>query len=95
LGSGRSAGGVDADVFVMVTDVDGVYTGWGTPDQRQLEKVSPDELRAMDFAAGSMGPKVEAACRFVERTGARAAIGGLAQIEGIVDGHAGTQVVPA
>jgi carbamate kinase len=58
-----------------------------------LERVTPSELRAFDFAAGSMGPKVEAAIRFVERTGKRAAIGGLADIEAIVDGGAGTQVV--
>ena len=85
---------VDADVFVMVTDVDGVYADWGTPDQRRLEKVTPEELRAFDFVAGSMGPKVQAAVSFVERTGKRAAIGGLDQIVEIVDGHAGTQVVP-
>jgi len=86
---------VDADLFVMVTDVDGVYLDWGTEQQRRLERVTPAELRATGFAAGSMGPKVEAACRFVERTGKRAAIGGLGQIEQIVEGEAGTQVVPA
>jgi carbamate kinase len=86
---------VGADLFVMATDVDGVYAGWGTPEQRRLGRVTPAELRQMDFAAGSMGPKVEAATRFVERTGMRAAIGGLTQIEEIVAGDAGTQVVPA
>jgi carbamate kinase len=86
---------VEADAFVMVTDVDGVYVGWGTPDQRRLDRTTPEELRALDFAAGSMGPKVEAAVRFVERTGKRAAIGGLEQIVEIVAGTAGTQVVPA
>ncbi len=85
---------VEADVFVMVTDVDGVYVDWGTPDQRRIERVTPDELRAYDFAAGSMGPKVEAAARFVERTGKRAAIGGMEQVVDIVEGTAGTQVVP-
>jgi carbamate kinase len=84
---------VRADLFVMATDVDGVYTGWGTPEQRRLDRVTPAELRAMPFAAGSMGPKVDAAARFVEATGMRAAIGGLTDIEGIVDGSAGTQVV--
>jgi carbamate kinase len=86
---------VDADLFVMVTDVDGVYTGWGTTDQRKLDRTTPEELRGLDFAAGSMGPKVEAACTFVERTGGRSAIGGLQDIEEIVQGSAGTQVVPA
>jgi carbamate kinase len=84
---------VGADLFVMATDVDGIYTGWGTPEQRKLGRVTPGELRELPFAAGSMGPKVDAAARFVEATGKRAAIGGLAEIEAIVDGDAGTQVV--
>jgi carbamate kinase len=84
---------VGADLFVMATDVDGVYTGWGTPEQRRLGRVTPSELRKLAFAAGSMAPKVEAAARFVEGTGKQAAIGGLAEIEAIVDGSAGTQVV--
>jgi len=86
---------VDADLFVMATDVDGVYADWGTPKQRRLERVTPDELGASEFAAGSMGPKVKAAARFVEATGKRAAIGSLEQIEAIVNGDAGTQVVPS
>jgi carbamate kinase len=85
---------VEADLYIMVTDVDGVYVDWGTPEQRKLDRVTPSDLRGHDFAAGSMGPKVEAAIRFVENTGKRAAIGGLEQIEEIVDGSAGTQVVP-
>jgi carbamate kinase len=84
---------VGADLFVMATDVDGVYAGWGTPEQRRLERVTPNELRELAFAAGSMAPKVEAAVRFVEGTGKQAAIGGLAEIEAIVDGNAGTRVV--
>jgi carbamate kinase len=86
---------VAADLFVMVTDVDAVYADWGTPAQRRLGRVTPRELRSMEFPAGSMGPKVEAAASFVEATGRRAAIGGLEQIEQIVDGTAGTQVVGA
>jgi carbamate kinase len=86
---------VEADLFVMATDVDGVYAEWGTPDQRRLEKVTPEELRGSEFAAGSMGPKVAAALRFVDNTGSRSAIGSLEQIEQIVDGTAGTQVVPS
>ena len=60
---------VDADLFIMATDVDGVYDGWGTADEQRLDRVTPDELRRRDFAAGSMGPKVEAAARFVEAHG--------------------------
>jgi carbamate kinase len=86
---------IDADLFVMATDVDGVYADWGTPERRRLDEVSVDQLRAMDFAAGSMGPKVDAAARFVEATGCRAAIGALHEIDKIVEGAAGTRVVPA
>lgn len=84
---------VEADLFVMATDIDGVYADWGTPKQRRLGQITSAELRAMPFAAGSMGPKVEAAAMFVEGTYKRAAIGALAQIEAIVDGLAGTQVL--
>ncbi|MCB0048812.1 MAG: carbamate kinase [Caldilinea sp.] len=84
---------VDADLFVIATDVDGVYVDWGKPEQRMLGTVTPDELRSYPFPAGSMGPKVEAAIQFVERTGKRAAIGSLAEIEQIVAGTAGTNVV--
>jgi carbamate kinase len=85
---------VDADLFLMATDVEGVFADWGTPQQRLLELVTVDELREMPFATGSMGPKVAAAVRFVERTGRRAVIGALEHIEAIVEGRAGTQVVP-
>ena len=86
---------IEVDVFVMATDVDGVYLDWGTPQARRLERTTPEELRAHDFPAGSMGPKVEAACDFVERTGGIAAIGALADIEAIVEGRSGTVVHPA
>ncbi|QGN35548.1 carbamate kinase [Microlunatus sp. Gsoil 973] len=85
---------IDADMFVMATDVDAVYSGWGTPRQQALTKVTPTELRGGSYPAGSMGPKVEAACRFVEATGGRAAIGALTEITEIVEGTAGTQVSP-
>jgi carbamate kinase len=85
---------LDADVYVMATDVEGVFTGWGTAAQALLRRATPGELAAMDFAAGSMGPKVTAACEFVEATGRRAAIGSLEQIEGLVAGTAGTAIVP-
>jgi carbamate kinase len=86
---------VEADLFVMATDVDGVYADWGTPSQRRIEEITPAEVRQQTFAAGSMGPKVEAAARFVEATGKRAAIGSLEDIEKIVDGAGGTNVVPS
>jgi carbamate kinase len=95
LASELLARDVAADLLVMATDVDGVYAEWGTPRQRRLDRVTPVELRAGEYVAGSMGPKVEAAARFVERTGKRAAIGSLDHIQQIVAGDAGTQVVAA
>jgi carbamate kinase len=86
---------VEAELFVMATDVDCVYADWGTAQQRRLDRATPEELRGSEFAAGSMGPKVDAALRFVEATGKRSAIGSLDQIEQVVDGTAGTQVVPS
>jgi carbamate kinase len=94
LASELLAGDIGADLFTMVTDVDGVFLHWGTPDQRQLGRVTPEELAGHQFAAGSMGPKVKAAVRFVTRTGRRAAIGSLTDIAAIVTGDAGTQVAP-
>ena len=85
---------IGADLFVMATDVDGVYLDWGTPDARKLERVTPAGLREHEFPAGSMGPKVEAACDFVEQTGKLAAVGALEDITAIVDGRAGTIVEP-
>jgi carbamate kinase len=85
---------VGADLFVMATDVDGVYLDWRLPTQRRLGRTTPAELGALDFAAGSMGPKVEAACDFVAATGRRAAIGALPEIAAIVAGDAGTLVEP-
>jgi carbamate kinase len=83
-----------ADLFVMATDVDGVYLDWGQPTQRLVRRTTPAEIAASAFAAGSMGPKVEAACDFVATTGHRAAIGALADIERIVAGEAGTTIEP-
>jgi carbamate kinase len=85
---------LEADMFVMATDVDGVYLDWGRPNARLLRRATPTELQAITFPAGSMGPKVEAACEFVAETGGRAAIGALADIEAIVTGKAGTIIAP-
>jgi carbamate kinase len=86
---------LDADVFVMATDVDGVYLNFGSPEQQRLGQVTIDDLRQHAFASGSMGPKVAAAIQFTELTGRRAAIGALQDIEGIVEGQKGTNIVPA
>jgi carbamate kinase len=84
-----------ADFLLMLTDVAAVERGFGTPQATAVRQASPDELRALEFAAGSMGPKVEAACRFVETTGGRAAIGALSDASRIVGGEAGTLVQPS
>jgi carbamate kinase len=81
-----------ADVLAIVTDVDAVYEGWGTSDQRPIRETTPEELSASEFAAGSMGPKVRAACWFAEQTGGIAAIGSIADTEALVGGDAGTRV---
>jgi carbamate kinase len=86
---------IGADFLLMLTDVPEVQAGWGTPEARSIRLASPQELRGMDFAAGSMGPKVEAACRFAERTGGRAGIGRLDQAAAILRGEAGTIVAGA
>jgi carbamate kinase len=83
---------LDADLLVIATDVDGVYTGWGTPEQAKLGSVTPDEIDGMDLPKGSMGPKVAAACGFARNTGNEAVIGSLADIDRIVQGSAGTRV---
>jgi carbamate kinase len=83
---------LEADLFVIATDVKGVYLDFGKPEQRMLGWVTPTELRSYPFPAGSMGPKVAAAIQFVERTGKRAAIGSLEDIGEIVAGKAGTNV---
>jgi carbamate kinase len=92
--TGLLARDIDADLYIMATDVDGVYLDWGKPTQRRITEMTADELALHDFAAGSMGPKVEAAIDFVRQTGKRAAIGSLADIERIVAGTAGTNVIP-
>jgi carbamate kinase len=82
-----------ADLFIMLTDADAVYLDWGKPTQRAVRRASAESLGKIGFAAGSMGPKVEAACHFATVTGKPAAIGALADLEWIVAGEAGTTVV--
>ena len=84
---------LEADLLIMATDTDGVYLDWGTEEARRIERTTPDEIEKYEFAAGSMGPKVEAAADFVSRTGQRAVIGALADIPAMVEGTAGTQFV--
>ena len=94
LASALLASDLNVETLVLATDVDAVYEGYGTATQRPITRATPAGLRGREFAAGSMGPKVEAVCRFVERTGARAAIGSLDRIDDLLGGRAGTQVLP-
>jgi carbamate kinase len=83
-----------ADLFVMLTDAPAVYLDWGKPTQKAIRRTSPGALAGTEFAAGSMGPKVDAACRFAKQTGKLAAIGALADLGKIIAGKAGTTVAP-
>ncbi len=83
---------VEADLFVMATDVRAVEIGWGTPAARAIHRASPDAMAQFAFPAGSMGPKVDAACRFVRATRKRAVIGALADLPAIVRGEKGTNI---
>lgn len=96
LGAAVLARDLRADVLVIATDVPHAVVGWGTPSARPLGRTGVMELRALaaegHFASGSMGPKVDAACRFVEQGGARAVITSLQHITDALDGAAGTVV---
>ena len=83
---------LDADQLLILTDVPYVERGWETEAPASIQRATPAELRCLDFATGSMAPKVEAVCRFVERTGGEAAIGSLAELTDVVAGRSGTHV---
>jgi carbamate kinase len=71
-----------------------VQDGYGTPQARPIRRATPAELREHDSPAGSMGPKIEAGCRFTEATGKPAAIGRLADADALLAGQAGTLICP-
>jgi carbamate kinase len=83
---------VGADFYIMATDAEAVFLDFGTPKQRAIHRAHPSALLKHRFPAGSMGPKVEAACEFALATGHTAAIGALADIAAIVRGEKGTLV---
>jgi carbamate kinase len=85
---------VHADALLLLTDVEAVQEGFGTPAARPIRQTTPAQLRGRPFPAGSMGPKIEAVCRFVTATGKMAAIGRLADAEALLSGQAGTVVTP-
>jgi carbamate kinase len=95
LSSALLAADLHADALLIVTDVDAVYADWGTPQQRAIRATTPADLAAAQFAAGSMGPKVRAACEFVQRTGGVAAIGSIDDAQALLAGTAGTSITAA
>jgi carbamate kinase len=92
LVAGLLARQLEADLLLIVTDVPAVCLDWGTKNQREIRAASPDALRTLPFATGSIGPKVEAACEFAQATGKPAVIGALDDVERLVDAAAGTRV---
>ena len=94
LAAAQLAIALNADAFLLLTDVDAIYTDWNSPAATPLPAVTPQQLRQQSFAPGSMGPKVDAACRFVEATDTVAGIGCLADAAAILAGQVGTMVSP-
>ncbi|MBZ9798490.1 carbamate kinase [Mesorhizobium sp. ES1-4] len=94
LASSLLARQLRADMLLMLTDVDAVYVGYGTPDARALRRVGATEISGRDFSAGSMGPKIDAAVEFVRATGNPSAIGRLEDAVAIVKGRQGTSFDP-
>jgi carbamate kinase len=92
LASALLARQLEADILIMLTDTDAVYADWGKRTRKPIRRASPAALAATPFAAGSMGPKVDAACRFAAATGRPAAIGALSDLVQIIAGEAGTTV---
>ncbi len=92
LASGLLSTELGAEMFVMLTDVASVYVDFGTENQKAIKAAHPDVLEKMDFAAGSMGPKVLGACQFARETGNQSAVGQLSDLTRIITGDAGTTI---
>ncbi|TFY89318.1 carbamate kinase [Pseudomonas kairouanensis] len=95
LCSSLLASQLEADLLVIATDVNAAFIDFGKPTQKAIGQAHPDEIEKLGFAAGSMGPKVQAACEFARKTGKTAVIGSLSDIEAIVQGSAGTRISTA
>jgi carbamate kinase len=86
---------IGVDVLLILTNVPAVWTRWPMTKGTPIRSATTQQLRAYGFAAGSMGPKVDAACRFVEHTGRTARIGAIDQAAAVIAGSAGTLVIPS
>ncbi len=83
---------LNADMMVILTDVPAVCVHWGTPEEQSIKAASPEALSKLDFAKGSMGPKISASIKFASKTGKPAAIGRLADVDEIIKGKSGTRI---
>ena len=83
---------LQADILLMLTDVEAIFANWGAPGQSAITDITPDALEAMTFNTGSMAPKVASACSFVRAGGTMAGVGRLSDARAIVEGHAGTRI---
>ncbi|MGR5065374.1 carbamate kinase [Photobacterium sp. DNB22_13_2] len=84
---------LNADALLILTDADAVYLDWGKPTQKALRSTTPRELAQYAFDAGSMGPKIDASCKFIEKGGKLVGIGALADGLAILKGEAGTNII--
>ena len=92
LCSALLAENLEADLFIIATDVSATFDDWGKETQKAIASAHPDAIEAIGFAAGSMGPKVQAAINFARHSGHDAVIGSLSDIVDIVKGKAGTRI---
>lgn len=92
LCSALLAENLEADLFIIATDVSATFIDWGKETQKAIAKAHPDAIESIGFAAGSMGPKVQAAINFARHSGHDAVIGSLSDIVDIVKGKAGTRI---
>ena len=92
LCSALLAENLEADLFIIATDVSATFVDWGKETQKAIASAHPDAIEAIGFAAGSMGPKVQAAINFARHSGHDAVIGSLSDIVDIVKGKAGTRI---
>lgn len=98
LASSLLAADLEADGFLILTDVESVVDGYGSEDEKPIASISVTDARSRlasgDFPVGSMGPKVEALCRFAESSGKLAAVTSIERAEQALQGSAGTRVTP-
>ncbi|MGF1727847.1 carbamate kinase [Photobacterium nomapromontoriensis] len=83
---------LNADALLILTDADAVYLDWGKPTQYALRNTTPNQLSKFEFDAGSMGPKIEASCAFIQQGGKVVGIGALEDGLHILEGTAGTNI---